>query len=94
MVISRAHHTGEWVAKAANTGADWWKVQGTQNPVWHRRTSPSPRPQSALPLRRLCSMTSFFLPVDGGVGGALNLGSKDLDLRSALSVCYQLCDLG
>ena len=28
----------------------------------------------------------FSCPVDGGLGGALNLGSKDLDLRSALSV--------
>lgn len=96
MLFSRAHHTGEWVAKAANTGLTE-RSEGsrhTESSVAQEDPPPSLGPRVPCPQGGLCSMTSFSCPVDGGVGGALNLGTKDLDLRSALSVCYQLCDLG
>lgn len=94
-LYSRAHHSAEWVGKAADTEADLeagrFKVHRTQCGPGGPHHLLAPR--VPCPSRRLCSTTSFFLPSRWWSGRGTKFGIQRPGLEVS-SICYQLCDLG
>ena len=94
-LYSGAHHSGECVGNAADTGAD---LEAGRLKVHRTKCGPGGphhllTPRVPCPSRSLCSTTFFFLPSRWWSGRGTEFGIQRPGLEVS-SICYQLCDLG